>query len=294
MNTVINILKSWLVNLPARYVHAIQNNLQSLPSNTYLGDHRILLNTKRNHLLIVDSRDLSLTPQLIHTRTWEESSTRAIETIVQKGMIVVDIGANIGHYSVILGTIVGENGKVHAFEANHEVVKLLRDNCDINGLLHTNTIVNNFAVIDSPQELSLHVLEKHLGSSSIMNFDPAFIERNKETFRKVSVLGVSLDSYFKKGSHVDLVRIDAEGSELLILKGMKRVISENPHIVIVAECNKPLLEANGQTVENFINAFLQEKFRPYLINSDGSLTLYDNKYFDKHQTTDLVFKRTEW
>jgi FkbM family methyltransferase len=289
-------ISNWLTNFLTKRTIMVQNHIPKKNErfSVYLGNYRILTNTVRNDLLILDSRDLSLTPHIIKNGTWEERTTITIENIVKEGMVVVDVGANIGYYTVIMGRLVGLKGKVFAFEVNNEITEILKDNCDINCLFTTseNITICAKAVTDQNKKLQFKVLKNHMGSSSVMNFDPEFIIKNKDTFQTKMVDGVSLDSFFPPNFKIDFIRIDAEGSELLILDGMKRIIKENPNIIIMAEYNKNVIEANGQDTNSFISAFTKNGFSAYNINDTGLLNKCDSSYLEKYLVTDLIFKKT--
>ena len=80
--------------------------------------------------MFLDSND-SL--RLSINRVYEPSETKTIKTHVKKGDVVLDIGANIGYYTLIFAELVGEKGKVYAFEPDPTNFDLLRKNVEING-----------------------------------------------------------------------------------------------------------------------------------------------------------------
>jgi hypothetical protein len=72
--------------------------------------------------LFVDTRDLSLTPEIILNGCWEPGVTRGLSSLVKQGMTVVEVGANVGYFTTLLGWLVGPQGSVFAFEANSAIL----------------------------------------------------------------------------------------------------------------------------------------------------------------------------
>src|SRR5579871_4793090 len=70
-------------------------------AQTYLGDHTLLIQTVFGHVMYVDSRDLSLTPHLFRQGYWELDVTRFFLGVVKPGMRVVEVGANVGYYTLL-------------------------------------------------------------------------------------------------------------------------------------------------------------------------------------------------
>ncbi len=69
--------------------------------SVYVGNNMVLTSTLCSQKLYVDTRDVSLSPHIIIDGYWESWVTRAIQRLVKPGMIVVEIGANIGYYTTL-------------------------------------------------------------------------------------------------------------------------------------------------------------------------------------------------
>ncbi len=107
-----------------------------------MGDSRALTRTIYGHKMYVKTTDLSLAPHILLDGFWENWITKVFIREVQPGMVVCDIGANIGYYSLLAAASVGERGHLHCFEANPDVCEILFQNLDINGFLSRTTVVN--------------------------------------------------------------------------------------------------------------------------------------------------------
>src|SRR5262249_40656178 len=93
---------------------------------TYVGEQTILTQTVFGHLLHLDARDPSMLPSLVARGYWEPSVTRALLRLLRPGLRVVEVGANVGWYSLLFAWRVVPGGSVTAFEANPRMVELLR------------------------------------------------------------------------------------------------------------------------------------------------------------------------
>jgi FkbM family methyltransferase len=150
----------------------------------------------------------------------------ALQGCVRPGMTVVDVGSNLGLYTVLLSRLVGPTGRVLAFEPDPDLFSLLQRNCAVNGC--TNVTAYNLALGSRHGHLTLHTMvinsgDNHLGDGGSQLFR-----------RSVPVEMVSLDEIIP-GLKPDLIKIDVQGWELDALKGMRKIIVENPHTEIYFE-----------------------------------------------------------
>jgi len=218
----------------------------------YLGDYRALARTIWGHKMFVDTRDLSLAPAILLNGFWEIWVTKVFRETVKPGMTVVEIGANIGYFTLLAAQKIGPNGKIFAFEANPQVFDILFQNMAVNGFLERVTLVNK-AVSDKSGSLKFHKLKRHQGSSSIIDFSPEFLDKYRDAMETIQVEAIALDEFFKdKDPRVDLIKIDAEGSEALIFKKMGRIIQTNPQLMIICEFAPPLLSGAGEDPRKFL------------------------------------------
>lgn len=197
----------------------------------YLGDSTALTRTVFGHKLYVDTRDISLAPHLLLDGEWEMWITRVFRELVRPGMTVVDIGANVGWYTLLAAQNVGPTGRVVAFEANPRLATLVRRSVDVNGFTAT-TAVEATAVADRCGDVTLHVLAEHHGSSTIEKDFLTFADPHET----LTVPATTLDAYVEAhGLQVDLVKIDAEGAEPLIVRGARETIAATPGIKVLLE-----------------------------------------------------------
>lgn len=246
----------------------------------YLGDNVALTRTTFDHKIYVDTRDISLTPHILLDGYWEMWITKVFMRLVQPGMTVVDIGANIGYYSLIAGTQVGPGGKVISFEANPQVFRLLANSMEINGFLDRAELVNK-GVMDKPGELTFYKLANHHGSSGFF-IDPATVSQFRDSTEKLAVPCLSLDEYFgARDLRLDVVKIDAEGAEPAIIAGATTVLTRNPAIKILMEYT-PVNRAAVDTL-------LSMGFKMWNIGYDATLAPVTVEELDRRADLSMIY-----
>ena len=162
--------------------------------------------------------------------------------IIKEGMNIVDIGANIGAYTVLAAEKVGENGKVIAVEPEPQNYNQLLENMRLNNF--KNVIPQNIALTDHQGQEKLY-LSFSPGSHSL------FLPENKNSYIEISVKTV--DSLLEELNlkKVDVIKIDTEGAEIPILKGAEKTLKANPNIKIIVAAEHYLSEI--EEVCQFLN-----------------------------------------
>ncbi len=241
----------------------------SLRQSVYVGAHRALTKTIYGHKMYVDTRDLSLSPHILIDGYWEKWITNVFLEHVKQGMNIVDIGANIGYYSLIGAQKIGNKGHLICFEANPELAEILFNNLQINGY-SSYSIVESKAVYSENTLIDFNICKKNLGSSSLWINDEILAPFN-DTTQKITVEAVTLDTYFDKISQVNFLKIDAEGAEPFILKGAKNIIANNPDIIILMEFSPLIIRNAYSSIEDFYRELKEYGFKIKRINTDSSL-----------------------
>lgn len=229
----------------------------------YLGDHKAITRTAFGQKIFVDTRDVGITPHLLMDGMWEPAVSEVFKHIVGSGMVVVDIGANIGWYTLLAAFRVGEKGRVIAFEPNTDLVNLLYRSIEVNGFGGTVT-VEETGVMDRSCTLEFYKWANHQASSNFFWNSPSRAQH--DTTETMQVNCVSLDDYFREHpcSRVDVIKIDAEGSEPKIIAGAENTLRANPLVRILMEFNP----AYRDTIERL----MLMGFRVAAIEEDASLT----------------------
>ena len=132
----------------------------------YLGDNQALVATRWGAKLVVDTRDSLLAPWLLLDGLWEAHVTGWLHQALGPGDVFVDVGANIGYYTVLGGRLVGKDGRVVAVEAHPGLAQLLRRNVVINGFQERATIWER-AAWSSHTTLDFHLRAHYSANSSV-------------------------------------------------------------------------------------------------------------------------------
>ena len=154
-------------------------------------------------------------------------------------MTFVDVGANIGYYTVIGARLVGPTGRVHAFEPHLGIRAKLRDNIERNGF--DNVVVHGDAMAETTGTVAFFAsaVDQNQGISSII---PG---AGREA--SAPVPSVSLDDFAERirPARVDLVKMDIEGAELQVIAGGHRTLAaaDAPAIIFEAGDLAPVAAA---------------------------------------------------
>lgn len=173
----------------------------------------------------------------------DEREYLLLDGLVQPGDWVLDIGANIGHYTARLSELVGERGRVIAFEPVPQTFELLAAN--VARLRWRNVTLLNLA---ASHETALAGMTIPKFASGLDNYYMARLTAKDASFR---VLSTAVDA-LNLPSAVRLVKIDAEGHELSVLRGMIRLLSRDRPVLIVEESSAdivPFLRDYGYAAE---------------------------------------------
>lgn len=149
---------------------------------------------------------------------------------MKEGMVVVDVGAHIGYYTLIAAKLVDAKGRVYAFEPEPYNYRLLMRNIYENR--YKNVVATQKAVANKEQKEALFLNTKDFGSHSL--------SRNNvpELGNSVEVESTTLDRFFEKNVgnfKVDFVKMDTQGAEGLVVEGMSIIIEKNSNLKIMME-----------------------------------------------------------
>jgi FkbM family methyltransferase len=255
----------------------------------YVGDYRALTRTIFAHKMYLDTRDNSLTPHLLLDGHWEMWITKVLLRELRNGMNVVEIGSNVGYYSLIISSEIGETGRLFAFEANPDTYQILRDNIEINGFSNRVTLENK-AVTDNVEKIAFQTLTKNPSGSRIVEYSK--LNQYTKEQKIIKVDSTSLDQYFNnKDIKIGLIKMDAEGSEPHIFEGMKNLIINNANITIICEFNLPLISAASVDPQKFLEKIQSYGFILKYIDGDSNPKEVSIKKLLQLGVVDLYLKK---
>ena len=221
----------------------------------HLNPKGLLLVDIQGSKMYVDSRDTGVAPYLLEWGYYEKNETELFKKIVKKGMVILDIGANIGYYTLLAARLIGAEGKVYAFEPDPYNFSLLNKNVKINGYNNVTTVQK--AVFSQSGKMQLFLDKNNLGGHSLSK---ANVNKSNSTSTEVT----SIDDYFINSKQkIDLVKMDVQGLEMKVIEGMDNVIKENKEIQIILEFWPWGLQNAGSSSPTLLNKLGEYGFTLY-------------------------------
>jgi FkbM family methyltransferase len=257
-----------------------------------VGNNLLLTKVLGRFLMYLGASDMSLTPHLVSDGYWEKPITEAFTARLKPGLTVVDIGANYGYYTLLAASHVGWDGRsmsgghVYAFEPNPRTFEILVKNIEVNGL---SSIVKAFpqAALDTRGNLPLHIPEEFNGDASVLvPLGRALPHHGLQPQTRVEA--VPLDEVIHE--RVDLMKIDAEGSEPLVFRGMRQLLDRSPELTIFLEFFAPMIE---QTVapREFLREIRDLGFGLQWFTPWGTLENFEEEKALEYSRFDLLLDR---
>jgi FkbM family methyltransferase len=190
---------------------------------------------------------------------WEPYTIELFQNALKPGFTVLDIGAHHGYFSLLAARRVGEHGKIYAFEPALRNFEILKKNVELNRF--ANVITVNRAVSDRCATMPFFLRQ----STSVVG---SLFPTGKQSEINVPVKCITVDA-FLNGSHVDVVKMDIEGSEPFALEGMKETLAKSKDVVLVVEINPDCLSQGGVEPDDFLSRLRDAGFECQIIDEDG-------------------------
>lgn len=212
----------YLLTRPRRVNEAI---IRAACRAAYLGEDTSLARVLGRYKMYLDSRDVGMSGNLLLDGFWEMWLTEAMARIVRPGMTVADVGANLGYFTLLMADLVGEHGHVHAFEPNGALAARLRDSVSINVAVGRTT-VHEVALSDGDGggDIVIPKGEPKNGTLVATGTWPGALP----------VATMRMDALAALGD-VDVVKIDVEGAEEAVWRGMAGIFARGRPMTIFLE-----------------------------------------------------------
>ncbi len=196
----------------------------------YAGAERALTRLESGEYVCVDTNSLDAIDYLLG---WplEMHYLPVFRRFLKPDAVVLDIGANFGLYTAAAASFVKDRGRLYAFEANPHTYRLLQRTLYANRLTHNpNIVAVNALVGEASGRRALHYTPEWLGGATATD-----LGQWGGDGRSVEVDMVAIDDFLPGDLCVDLVKIDVEGHEPFVLRGMRQTIRRSPNIRIFLE-----------------------------------------------------------
>ena len=215
----------------------------------YIGGGKVLFRARDGHAMIVYGADLSIGCHLVLGGLWEPDVVRVIAGQLSAGARVVEVGANVGAHSLAIARCIGDKGRLLAIEANPDLAQLLQANLDINGYFNRSRVVSA-AAKDTKGDVQFFTFRDHLGASTLLDVRE-WAKGFADQAEPLVVRGVTVDDETADWPAADMLKIDAEGAEIHILRGAEKLIERSKAIKIVIEISAP---SRGLGVYDFLQS----------------------------------------
>lgn len=234
----------------------------------YIGNNKVLTYLWNSQVgIIVPSTDDNLTTLniLVGQGTYEDDLTKYFMKNIKPAMTCVDVGCNIGYFSLLMGMKVDiyKGGKVFCFEANPNLIPIIKSNMNMHYFSHCKVI--NALIGSNNDEIIFNVNREFSGNSSINNVG------NQKT-EQIKMKTTRLDDYYDEFGIVDYMKIDIEGSEYDAFLGAEKLIKNKRIRNIIFEYNVGMLGCKNQL---FLDLLKSYNCQIYNIDKNG----------DKYQIT---------
>lgn len=163
---------------------------------------------------------------IVRTGIWAPKDVELFQSLIQPGMTVLDIGANIGHHTTLYSTLVGRTGRVIAFEPQSVIFRLLAANAVINGCENTELIQS--CVGESEGFVHMYPVNYAAPTNfGALGVDPKSEIRGEEKGERCRIATVDrlLSELSKPLTRCDFVKIDVQSYELFVLKGARNILT---------------------------------------------------------------------
>ena len=141
--------------------------IRALSTSVYVGGGTALCRVLGRYKMYVDARDVGLSSHLMLDGYWEMWVTEFLIGVLKPGMLAVDVGANVGYFTMVMADKVGAAGRVHAFEPNPPIARRLEQNAHVNGF--RERVLVHVAALGEQDDarFTLHVPENYPGGAAM-------------------------------------------------------------------------------------------------------------------------------
>jgi len=222
-----------------------------------------LIRMKGGFDLYVYTNDDLIGGYIRQRREFEPHVTRAIRSRLAKGATFVDLGANLGYFTILGAKAVGGGGKVVAFEPFPPNVRLLQLNVQANNL--SNVYVYPFAAAEKRAAFVAYSVDGNAGLREFSGNPLDILSRD-------IVLSVPLDETLSWLERLDVIKIDVEGCEYRALSGGLGILRRHRPVIFSEFHPAALKVASGVSGEEYLELFLKLDYTFALISEDGGLS----------------------
>lgn len=231
----------------------VEAEIRALCRTAWCGDHTALARALGRYKIYVDTRDIGIAPHLMLDGFWEMWVTEAMLRTVRPGSTVIDVGANLGFFTLLLADLAGPEGRVLAFEPNAGLADRLASSIAVNGF-GGRTTLHRCALGAAAGQVALDVEAQTPGGGRVREDGAGRIP-----IRRLDSFPQALDAAF--------IKIDVEGHEQQVWRGMTGILARGNPLTIFLE----FTVNRYPDPAGFLSEILGEGFELGLIHHDGQV-----------------------
>ncbi|QBR07508.1 FkbM family methyltransferase [Streptomyces sp. S501] len=238
--------------------------------NDWLRDHsrKAVSRSGFGTLFYADTRDLI--QRYIYTfGVWEPPLTKWLQRTLQPGDTFVDVGANIGYYSLLASRLVGMSGKVVAVEASPDFHALMSANVALNRASNVRTVSE--AVSDRAEVLHFVLASSaNMGANSIVPY-----AGKAESHVDVPARPLPAILSPSELAAARVIKVDVEGAEGSVVRGLVPALGRlRPEAELAIEVTPERLARLGESAQELLDALASHGFHPYRLPNDYAPASY--------------------
>jgi FkbM family methyltransferase len=255
-----------------------RHRVKPLPS--YPVAAKVVVSTIHGHQLVTSGYDYSLTPRLVRDGYFELASERFVAKTLAGGDWFIDVGANIGLFSLLAAGKCGLFGRVFAFEPNPAMAELLKESAALN-YCHDRIVVKEIAISNKPGKTKLHVVGARAGDARLVNELTEFALETQGAFAKTreylpgeAIIDIEmdrLDDLFPVDVPIKILKIDAEGHEANVLAGAERLLRAKAFDYIMIEAIMDVGAREWTSTSVWLLKLISFGYHVCTADTDGSL-----------------------
>ena len=284
----VDVLRTQLSSLQAQVTRLeLERPIPPARAYYYLGDGRALSYLRSGTPMYVYTADRSISPWLISQGVWETFVDDVMMDLCTPGMCVCDVGANQGYYTLQFAGRVGETGRVISFEPNPAMFSLMRDSVELNGF-QSRVELHNAAAGAQNGELALSYDPLYPGGGNLF-------DRSSDDARALRLVKVvRIDDIVGQDLKFDIIKVDVEGWEPQVFRGMGQALRRSGDAAIFTEISWSQWSRAGPPDE-ILRQIAGERDCIFIIHHDGTLEQVDPQDLEAFRSLGVAYALiTKW
>jgi FkbM family methyltransferase len=194
--------------------------------------------------MYLNPADSGVSREILGAGGYEEFELSLFRAALRPGMVLMDVGANIGYYSLAAASQTQDEATIYAFEPEPQVLASLHDNIALNSF--KSILPFDRALADKRGVLRLNVDQANMGKHSLVQADGG-------NSRQIEIQTLTMDEFVREHgiTRVDLIKLDVEGAEGMVLAGARDTIAKFGPVIFMEYTPDWLVRAGTDTQRLF-------------------------------------------